>query len=109
MVLPVGFPIYHKYKKLNIYAMSVQDIHQKDNVVDCRSTDGGDGRLRGGIQRYRLVKMAYFPRSVGREAPIIVAKRLKGAKRPFLSRSDPGSVDGAKTMLKILCYWRAMS
>ena len=25
--------------------MSVKDIHQKDNVVDYRSTDGGDGRL----------------------------------------------------------------
>ena len=90
--------------------MSVQDIHQKDNVVDYRSTDGGDGRLRGRIQGYHLVGLAcYSPRSVGREAPIIVAKRLKGAKRPFLSRSGLGSIDGAKTMLKILCYWRAMS
>ena len=77
---------------------------KKDNVVDYRSTDGGDGRLRGGIQGYRLVELAYSPRSVGREAPIIVAKRLKGAKRPFLSRSGLGSIDGAKTMLKILCY-----
>ena len=75
MVLPVGFPIYHKYKNLNIYAMNVQDIHQKDNVVDYRSTDGGDGRLRGGIQRYRLVELAYSPISVGREAPFLVAKR----------------------------------
>ena len=108
MVLPLVFP-YITNIKLNIYAMSVKDIHQKDNVVDYRSTDGGDGRLRGGIQRYRLVELAYSPRSVGREAPIVVAKRLKGAKRPFLSRSDLGSIDGAKTMLKILCYWRAMS
>ena len=83
--------------------MSVQDIHQKDNVVDCRSTDGGDSRRRGGIQRYRLVELAYSPISVGREAPIFVAKRLKGAKRPFLSRSDLGSINGATTMLKILC------
>ena len=83
--------------------MSVKDIHQKDNVVDYRSTDGGDGRLRGGIQGYRLVELAYSPRSVGRKAPIVVAKR------PFLSRSDLGSINGATTMLKTLCYWRAMS
>ena len=89
--------------------MSVKGTHQKDNVVDYRSTDGGDGRLRGGIQRYRLVKLAHSPRSVGREAPIVVAKRLKGAKRPFLSRSDLGFINGATTMLKTLCYWRAMS
>ena len=83
--------------------MSVQDIHQKDNVVDCRSTIGGDSRRRGGIQRYRLVELAYSPISVGREAPIFVTKR------PFLSRSDLGSINGATTMLKTLCYWRAMS
>ena len=63
--------------------MSVKDIHQKDNVVDYRSTDGGDGRPRGGIQGYRLVELAYSPRSVGHEAPIVVAKRLKGAPRTF--------------------------
>ena len=73
MVLPLVFP-YITNIKLNIYAMSVKDIHQKDNVVDYRSTDGGDGRLRGGIQGYRLVELADSPRSVGREAPIIVAK-----------------------------------
>ena len=79
--------------------MSVQDIHQKDNVVDCRSTDGGDSRRRGGIQRYHLVELAYSPISVGREAPIIVAKRLKISCRE--ATWDLSMV--AKTMLKILC------
>ena len=66
--------------------MSARGIHQKDNMGDNRSTGGGDDRLKGRIQGFCLVRtVCYSPGSVGLEAPFNVAKRLKGAKRPFFT------------------------
>ena len=39
--------------------MSARGIHQKDNMVDVRST-GGDGRLKGRIQGFCLVRTACY-------------------------------------------------